>query len=72
MAATIAGLLNGGDLASLSTPKLTDVVTLANAAATIVGTRYGASNAMPRLGEVDKFLSVHQNDNVQDGESERP
>jgi fructokinase len=69
MAATIAGLLNGGGLASLSTSKLTDIVTFANATATIVGTRYGASNAMPRLREVDKFLSVHQNDNVQDGVS---
>jgi fructokinase len=69
MAATIAGLLNGGGLASLSTPEVTDIVTFANAAATIVGTRYGASNAMPRLREVDKFLSVHQNADVQDGVS---
>jgi fructokinase len=70
MAATIAGLLNGGGLASLSTPKLTDIVTFANAAATIVGTRYGASNAMPRLREVDKFLSLHQNADAQGGVSE--
>src|SRR5664280_906008 len=70
MAATIAGLLDGGGLASLSTPKLTDIVTFANAAATIVGTRYGASNAMPRLREVDKFLSLHQNADAQGGVSE--
>jgi fructokinase len=70
MAATITGILNGGSLASLSTPQLTDIVTFANAAATIVGTRYGASNAMPRLREVDKFLSLHQNADVQGGASE--
>jgi fructokinase len=72
MAATIAGLLNGGGLASLSISKLTDIVTFANAAATIVGTRYGAANAMPHLREVDKFLSLHQNADVQDGVSEWP
>ncbi|HZL83448.1 MAG TPA: carbohydrate kinase [Candidatus Deferrimicrobium sp.] len=70
MAATIAGLLNGGDLASLSTFKLTDIVTFANAAATIVGTRHGAANAMPRLREVDKFLSLHQNADTHGGMSE--
>jgi fructokinase len=70
MAAVIAGLLNNGGLARLSTPRLTDIVTFANAAATIVGTRYGASNAMPRLREVGKFLSLHQNTDVQDGVSE--
>jgi len=70
MAATIAGLLDGGGLASLSTPKLMDIVTFANAAATIVGTRYGASNAMPRLREVDRFLSLHQNADVQGGAPE--
>ena len=59
MAAAITGLLNGDDLASLSTPELTDIVTFANAAATIVGTRYGASDAMPHLPEVEKFLAVH-------------
>jgi fructokinase len=69
MAAIISGLLNSGDFAALSMSRLTDIVTFANATATIVGTRYGASNAMPRLREVDKFLSVHQNDNVQDGVS---
>jgi len=72
MVAIISGLLNSGDFTALSMSRLTDIVTFANAAATIVGTRYGASNAMPRLREVDKFLSVHQNDNVQDGASERP
>ncbi|MCX6098030.1 MAG: carbohydrate kinase [Caldiserica bacterium] len=70
MAAVIAGLLNNGGLASLSTPKLTGIVTFANAAATIVGTRYGAANAMPRIREVDEFLSLHQNADVQDGVSE--
>ncbi|HEY5485514.1 MAG TPA: carbohydrate kinase [Candidatus Cryosericum sp.] len=70
MAATIVGLLNGGGLATLSTPKLTDIVAFANAAATIVGTRYGAANAMPRLREVDKFLSLHQNADVQGGAPE--
>ncbi|RIE05547.1 carbohydrate kinase family protein [Candidatus Cryosericum terrychapinii] len=72
MAAIISGLLNSGSLTTLSMSKLTDIVTFANAAATIVGTRYGAANAMPRPREVGRFLSVHQNDNVQDGASERP
>jgi fructokinase len=72
MVAIISGLLNSGSLTTLSMSKLTDIVTFANAAATIVGTRYGAANAMPRPREVDRFLSVHQNDNVQDGASERP
>lgn len=58
MAATIAGLLNSGGLASLAAPELTGIVTFANAAATIVGTRYGASNAMPRRVEVEEFLSA--------------
>ncbi|MHB8071387.1 MAG: carbohydrate kinase family protein [Candidatus Cryosericum sp.] len=60
MAAVITGLLSGGGLASLSRPQLTDVVTFANAAATIVGTRYGASNAMPHLPEVEEFLAEHR------------
>ncbi len=64
MAAIIAGILQGGGFASLSKPRLTDVVTFANAAATIVGTRYGASTAMPHRPEVDKFLSVHRLDAV--------
>jgi sugar/nucleoside kinase (ribokinase family) len=70
MAAIISGLLNSGGFTALSMSKLTDIVTFANAAATIVGTRYGASNAMPRLREVGKFLSLHQNTDVQDGVSE--
>ena len=69
MAAILSGLLNSGDFTALSTPKLTDIVTFANAAATIVGTRYGAANAMPRLREVDRFLSRHKNEDVQDGVS---
>lgn len=72
MAATIAGLLNGGALASLSTPKLTDIVTFANAAATIVGTRYGASNAMPHLLEVEEFLTVHRDAGEQGGAGAEP
>jgi fructokinase len=70
MAAIISGLLDGGDFTALSMSKLTDIVTFANAAATIVGTRYGAANAMPRLREVDKFLSLHRNADVQDDVSE--
>jgi fructokinase len=65
MAAAIAGLLNGDGLASLSAPELTGIVTFANAAATIVGTRYGASDAMPRLPEVEEFLAVHRDAGVQ-------
>ena len=70
MAAIIAGILNGGGLATLSMSRLTDTVTFANAAATIVGTRYGASNAMPRLPEVEGFLAVHQEKTLQDSASE--
>lgn len=70
MAAILSGLLNSGDFTALSMSRLTDIVTFANAAATIVGTRYGASNSMPRLREVDRFLSVHQHVDVQDGVSE--
>jgi fructokinase len=72
MAAIISGLLNSGSFMALSMSRLTDIVTFANAAATIVGTRYGASNSMPRPREVGRFLSVHQNVDVQDGASERP
>jgi fructokinase len=72
MAAIISGLLNSGSFMALSMSRLTDIVTFANAAATIVGTRYGASNAMPRPREVGRFLSIHQNVDVQDGASERP
>ena len=70
MAAILSGLLNSGDFTALSMSRLTDIVTFANAAATIVGTRYGASNSMPHLREVDRFLSVHQHVDVQDGVSE--
>lgn len=70
MAAIISGLLNSGSFTALSMSKLTEIVTFANAAATIVGTRYGASNSMPRPREVSRFLSVHQNADVQDGVSE--
>ena len=58
MAAVIAGLLRGDGLESLSRHDLTEVVTFANAAATIVGTRYGASNAMPHRVEVEEFLAA--------------
>jgi sugar/nucleoside kinase (ribokinase family) len=69
MAAILSGLLNSGDFTALSMSKLTGIVTFANAAATIVGTRYGAANAMPRLREVDRFLSLHQNADAQGGVS---
>jgi fructokinase len=61
MAAIIYRLLNSSGFKALSISKLTDILTFANAAATIVSTRYGASNAMPRLLEVNKFISLYQN-----------
>jgi fructokinase len=60
MAAIIYRLLNSGSLAALSKSKLIDILTFANAAAAIVATRYGASNSMPRLSEVNKFISLYQ------------
>jgi len=41
-----------------SRSKLTDILTFANGVATIVGTRYGASNSMPRLQEAEEFISL--------------
>ena len=59
MAAMIYKLLNSGGFPFLSATKLKDILTFANATAAIVATRYGASNAMPRLSEVNKFLCSH-------------
>jgi fructokinase len=66
MAAIIYRLLNSSSFTALSISKLIDILTFANAAATIVGTRYGASNSMPRLLEVNKFISLYQNTDGQD------
>ncbi len=71
MAAVTAGLLTRGGLAGLSMSGLMKIVTFANAAATIVGTRYGASTAMPRREEVRAFLSSHPDVNSEDGTSEK-
>ncbi len=60
MAAIIYKLLNCNGFPVLSTSKLTDILTFANGVATIVGTRYGASNSMPRVSEVKKFISLYQ------------
>lgn len=60
MAAIIYRLVNSSSFTALSILKLTDILTFANAAAAIVATRYGASNSMPQLSEVNKFLSLHQ------------
>lgn len=60
MAAIIYKLLNCNGFPVLLTSKLTDILTFANGVATIVGTRYGASNSMPRLSEVKKFISLYQ------------
>jgi len=61
MAAIIYRLLKSDSLITvLSTSKLIDILNFANGAATIIGTRYGASNSMPRLSEVNKFISLYQ------------
>ena len=59
MAAIIYRLLNCDSFPVLSTSKLTDILTFANGVATIVGTRYGASNSMPRLQEAEEFISLY-------------
>jgi len=59
MAAIIYKLLNCDSFPVLSTSKLIEILTFANGVATIVGTRYGASNSMPRLQEVEKFISLY-------------
>ena len=60
MAAIIYGLLKCENFLHLSTSKLVEILTFANGVATIVGTRYGASNSMPWLSEVKKFISLYQ------------
>lgn len=60
MAAIIYGLLKYDNFPVLSTSKLTDILTFANGVATIVGTRYGASNSMPRLQEAEELISLYQ------------
>jgi len=59
MAAIIYGLLRCENFSHLSTSKLVEILTFANGVATIVGTRYGASNSMPRLQEVEEFISLY-------------
>jgi len=59
MAAIIYKLLKSDDsITFLSKSKLIDILNFANEVATIVGTRYGASNSMPYLSEVNKFISL--------------
>ncbi len=61
MSAIIYKLLSSGGFDVLSIDKLKEMLTFADAVAAIVGTRYGASNAMPRISEVNKFLSIYRN-----------
>lgn len=58
MAAVIYRLLKNDNFPVFSRSKLTDILTFANGVATIVGTRYGASNSMPRLQEAEEFISL--------------
>lgn len=58
MAAVIYRLLKRDNFPVFSRSKLTDILTFANGVATIVGTRYGASNSMPRLQEAEEFISL--------------
>lgn len=59
MATIIYGLLNCDSFPVLSASKLIDILTFANGVATIVGTRYGASNSMPTLQEAEEFISLY-------------
>ena len=59
MAAVIYRLSNRDNFPVFSRSKLTDILTFANGVATIVGTRYGASNSMPRLQETKEFISLY-------------
>lgn len=59
MAAVIYRLLKRDNFPVFSRSKLTDILTFANGVATIVGTRYGASNSMPRLQEAEEFISLY-------------
>ncbi len=63
MAAIIYGFLKCANIPQFSISRLEEILTFANAVATIVGTRYGASNSMPRLQEVEEFLSLYHNIN---------
>ncbi len=53
------GLLKCENFLHLPTSKLTEILIFTNGVATIVGTRYGASNSMPRLQEVEEFISLY-------------
>jgi len=59
MAAVIYRLLECENFLHLSTSKLIEILTFANGVATIVGTRYGASNSMPWLQEAEEFISLY-------------
>ena len=59
MGAIIYGLLKCENFLHLSASKLIEILTFANGVATIVGTRYGASNSMPRLQEAEEFISLY-------------
>lgn len=59
MGAIIYGLLKCENFLHLPTSKLIEILTFANGVATIVGTRYGASNSMPRLQEAEEFISLY-------------
>jgi len=59
MAAVIYRLLKNDNFPVFSRSKLTDILTFANGVATIVGTRYGASNSMPQLQEAEEFISLY-------------
>jgi fructokinase len=51
--------LGRSGLAGMSPGFLKDTISFANACASIVSTRYGAANSMPRPQEVDEFMKVH-------------
>jgi len=59
MAAIIYGLLKCENFSHLLTSTLVEILTFANGVATIVGTRYGASNSMPQLQEAEEFISLY-------------
>ena len=50
-------------LTGLDSARLMDTMRFSNACAAIVATRRGAANSMPRLEEVEEFLSLHGNKN---------
>jgi len=59
MGAVIYGLLKCENFLHPSKSKLIEILTFANGVATIVGTRYGASNSMPRLQEAEELISLY-------------